>query len=183
MNIDLSTMNLSGLVAFVVFCIAFIIAFTLLIKSKPKIKGSRGSIEIGEALQKENTVKVEVSPHKTEVVTLRQLTMARHEIEGLVEYLYDVIIEDKNYNDIEKLLAKTRCELFGSKLLFGISRCYALNNIGKTLEEIEDYAERTARELNYLFEIFPDEYNLKHKLDSSWFKKVLFTIIRDGKGL
>ena len=183
MNIDLSTMNLTGLVAFVVFCVAFVIAFTLLIKAKPKIKGSKGSVEIGEALQKENTVKVEVTPHKAEGVSLRQLVMARNEIEGLVEYLYNVITDEQNLNLKEKIIAKLHCELFGSRLLFSISCCYAINHIGESLEAIEEYAGRTARELNYLFEFFPDEYDLKDKLESNWFKKVLFTIIRDGKGV
>lgn len=49
MNIDLSTMNPAGLVAFVVFCLAFVVAFTLLIRAKPKIKGSKGSaVAIGQ---------------------------------------------------------------------------------------------------------------------------------------
>lgn len=183
MNIDLSTMNPAGLVAFVVFCLAFVVAFTLLIRAKPKIKGSKGSIEIGEALQKDNHVKVEVTSSKHDGVTMRQLVMARNEIEGLENYLYELIVNDGNYTEEQKTMIRLRCELFGARLLYGISRCYAVNNIGKTLEDIEAYAGRMARELNYLFEVFPDEYGIKEKLEGNWFRKALFTIIRDGKGL
>ena len=185
MNIDLSTMNIAGLVAFVVFCLAFVVAFTLLIRAKPKIKGSKGSIEIGEALQEKNTVKVEVTPSNNhhDGVTMRQLVMARNEIEGLENYLYDLLVNDGDYTEEQETMIRLRCELFGARLLYGISRCYAVNNIGKTLEDIEAYAGRTARELNYLFEVFPEEYGMKEKLEGNWFRKALFTIIRDGKGL
>ncbi len=183
MNIDLSTMSLTGLIAVVIFCTAFVIALVLLLRAKPKIKGSKGSIEIGEDLKDNSRIKVEVTPHKIEVDMLRQLVMARNEIEGIIGQLYDVIIEGANLTDEQKTIAELRCELFGSRLLYSISRCYTTNNIGKTLEDIEAYAGRTARELNYLFDVFPDTYNLKNKLEGNWLKKVLFTIIRDGKGL
>lgn len=183
MNIDLSTMNQAGLIAFIVFCLAFIVAFFLLIRAKPKVKGSKGSIEIGEDLKDNNRIKVEVTPNKIEGNMPRQLVMARNEIEGVTGQLCDIITEKANFTDEQKIIAELRCKLFGSRLLFAISRCYTTNHIGQTMEEIDSYAGRTARELNYLLDIFPNDYGLKGKLEENWFKNVLFTIIRDGKRL
>jgi hypothetical protein len=182
MNIDLSTISATGLVGLVILTFAALCILTLLIKSKPKIKGSKGSIEFGGDLPKEGAVKVEIAPHETPDLRLRQMTMARNEIKGMIEEIYDTDGHE-NADAPEATISRLRCELFGSKLLYGISRCYALNNIGKTNEEIEAYSNRTARELSYLLEVFPDWEELEKKLGENWFSKKLFIIFKDGKSI
>lgn len=183
MNVDLSTINPLGLMAIFIFCSAFIFALSIFLKSKPKIKGSKGSIEIGDELKKDNLVKVEITPHKTGGDIMRQLIMARNEVEGMTGDLLETVLAGGNFTDTDKTIADLRCKLFGANLLYGISRCYTINHIGKTVEELEAYANRTAREFSYLLDIFPEQYGLETKLGKDWLQKKLFLIFKDGKGL
>lgn len=202
MNIDFSTISLTGLIAVFVICIATLIIFYILIRAIKtlRVKTENATIEIGKTTEQiRETVKTAQNNGMLDGMTIgrdivrKQSSLACHHVQEMACDFEEIICKFYHLNDDERIHAVLVLNLFLAELKYQVLNNFTENHIGENDIEIREYTKIREREYiafaktfvsRYAW-LFPDRNVLAFfdELPDGYFGTKLYTIYKDGKDL
>lgn len=195
MNLDFTTISLTGVIAICAIVTGLVIVFFIIFKNVRalSIKTNMLTVETQERTKILETKTKEEAFTKTKNYVKRQSALAKHHIGVIAGDLRDLFTRTYKLTQEEKNMVYILVDLFVAELHRQIVDNFTENHIGKTDEEIETYTKMRAREYTSFAKSFFDDYDwtmprfrlkdaLKY-LPPDYFFMRLATLYKDGKSI